>query len=126
MADPATVAKILNDAADLISDPKNFVRDYASRGFNPSEVERGDHLKANAVQGSCLPSGSHAERWNAVGAIWRTALIQHEAVRQAHTAFHDVCGHDVSLSRWCAAHEQADQVAALRRAAERASMAEAA
>lgn len=108
------VAAVLNDAADLISDPNNWVKDYSARGYNPPELVRG---KPDHPPGSCLPTGEHATRWNALGALWRTALTAEAAVKAAHGFFMQAIGGDVSVNRWCAAHDQPAQVDALRRAA---------
>lgn len=109
--------EILTEAADLISDQDKFVRDYAARGWNPSEVARGGHRRPNAQSGTCLPTGEYAERWNALGALWRRALTEEKAVKKAHSFFMRVIGDDVSVNRWCSAHGQAEQVQALRKAA---------
>lgn len=110
-------ADVLNGAAELISDEARFVRDYSARGFNPPEVARGEHKKVPPRPASCLPTGEHAERWNALGAIWRSALTNAPAVRVAHGFFAKTIGEDVSINRWCTANDHAAQIKALRDAA---------
>lgn len=116
-----TAASILTEAADLISDATKFTRDYSARGYNPSEL-RGD--APTYPPGSCLPTNVEAQTWNALGAIWRRALTHEADVKEAHGFFVKAIGADVSVNRWCSAHEQADQIAALRAAAQLAEAAQ--
>jgi len=105
-----STSAILRRAAETIEDPERFSMHYTAA----TTPERNRGVVA------CLPSADVAERWSAMGAIWRELRNSKMAdVRQAHHYFASTVAGGRALGSWCLATNQEQQVEALRAAANR-------